>query len=358
MSTPRGFWGRVSGARSHLFAKATGAGRRRIAVQALAILVSIGLLAWTIAGVLKPENRGKLESVLHAPPASLALLLSLSLASLACNGATFWLTLRAVRPVPFVGTQAANAIASFLGYLPFKLSVISRLIIHHRRDGVPVVALGAWLAANAVLVLGVLGCVIVARLWRGAVDGLFFGAAAGLLAVFGVTLCVAARLFAGAAGRARYDALASRLGLIGRLMTSPALAHLLAGFDILAHPGVVAGTIVVRLLDLAAQAGRFVIAAQIIGVPLTWSGAIIPAAAFFIIGASNPAGAVGGREGGTSVIASLLHLESIVPLGDFKVITLVVSGSEILIFAAAAIVSAIYVRPDRLAAMPARPAST
>lgn len=358
MTRQRGLLRRLGAARAHLFAQGTSGGRRRLMVQALGILVSMALLAWTLTGVLKPDSRAKLESVLHAPPASLALLLSLSLASLLCNGTTFWLTLRALRPVPFVGTQAANAIATFLGYLPFKLSIISRLIIHHRRDGVPVVALGAWLAANAVLMLGVLGCVIAARLWRGAVDPVFFAAAAGLLLLFGVVLCTAARLFAGPAGRARYNALAARLGMLGRLMTSRFFAHLLAGFDILARPGIVAGVVLVRLLDLAAQTGRFVVAASIVGAPLTWGNALLPAAAFFIIGAGNPAGAVGGREGGASGIAALLHLELVMPLDTFKVITLVVSGSEILLITAVAIVSTVYVRPDRLALTPARPAST
>ncbi|MFA6045407.1 MAG: hypothetical protein WC718_10520 [Phycisphaerales bacterium] len=348
---------RISATRAHLFARATGGGRKRLLIQALGILISIALLAWTIAGVLKPENRAKLSSVTHAPPASLALLIGLSLVSLACNGTAFWLTLSAVRRVPFFGTQAANAIASFLAYLPFKLSVISRLVIHHRRDGVPIVALGAWLAANAVLVLGIFGCVTVARLWRGSVDVVFAAAAAGLLIVFGMTLCFAARLFAGEAGRARYHALAGKLGLLGRLMVAPVFAHLLAGFDILARPSVVGGVTLVRLIDIAAQAGRFVVAAAIINVPLTWSSALLPAVAFFIIGASNPAGAVGGREGGTSGIAALLHLESVVSLGDFKVITLVVSGSEILLYTVTAILSAIYVRPDKLALRQAPPAS-
>lgn len=349
--------GGIAAARAHLFALATGGGRKRLLIQTLGILVSVGLLTWTIAGVLRPENRAKLESVTHAPPASLALLMGLSLVSLACNGTSFWLSLRALRPVPFLGTQAANAIASFLAYLPFKLSVISRVIIHHRRDGVPVVALGAWLAANAVLVLGILGCVTVARLWRGSVDPGFVAAAAGLLIVFGVILCFAARLFAGEAGGARYRTLAGKLGPLGRLMAWPMFLHLLAGFDILAKPRVVGGVTIVRLIDIAAQTGRFVVAAAIINVPLTWSSALLPAVAFFIIGAGNPAGAVGGREGGTSGIAALLHLESAVSLGDFKVITLVVSGSEILLYSVAAVLSAIYIRPDKLALTPTPPAS-
>ncbi len=358
MSNPsRGLLARVAAARAHLFASATGAGRRRLLVQAVGILISLGLLTWTITGVLKPENRPKLDSVLHAPPASLALLIGLSLISLFCNGATFWLSLCAVRPVPFWGTQAANAIASFLGYLPFKLSLISRLIIHNRRDGVPVIALGAWLAANALLVLGILACITLARLWRGSVDVAFGAVAFGMLLTFGVTLCVASRLFAGEPGRARYRALAGRLGLLGRLMLKPAFGHLLAGFDILAQPRVVAGVIIVRLLDIAAQTGRFVVAAQLINVPLSWSNALLPAIAFFVIGAGSPAGAVGGREGGTSGIAALLHLESVVSLGDFKIITLVVSGSEILLYTAVAIVSTLYVRPDKLALTPAPSAS-
>lgn len=353
----RSLSGQMGAARARLFAQATRGGRKRLLVQSLGILVSVGLLAWTIAGVLKPENRVKLEAVVHAPPASLALLIGLSLASLAANGTVFWLTLRAVRPVPFLGTQAANAIASFLAYLPFKLSVISRLVIHHRRDGVPVVALGAWLAANAVLVLGIFGCVTAAWVWRGGVDIVFAGAAAGMLIAFGVTVCISARLFAGEAGRERYHALAGRLGVLGRLMVSPMFSHVLAGFDILARPGVVGGVTVVRLIDIGAQTGRFVIAAKIIGAPLSWSNALLPAVAFFIIGASNPAGAVGGREGGTSGLAALLHLESVVSLGDFKVITLVVSGSEIMLYSVAALLSAIVVRPDKLALRPAPPAS-
>ena len=61
---------------------------------------------------------------------------------------------------------AVNAIATLLNYLPFKLSVISRIVIHNRRDGVPLGKIVGWLAAVGVGGVISFGPVALVSLWH------------------------------------------------------------------------------------------------------------------------------------------------------------------------------------------------
>lgn len=341
---------------AHLFARGSAAGRGRLVLQVLGIVISLGLLGWCVSLALRPENREKIEALRHASPSLLALLLALSLVSLVFNGAGFWLTLRPVRRLGFLDMQAANAVASFLGYFPFKLSIVARVVIHSRRDGVPVLTIGAWLAANAAVVLAVLGPLTGAGLWRGRVDGAYFAAAAGGLVLTFVCLHAAARVFAHEAGLARLHRIvaAVRLRPLERLVRTPAFAHLHAGFAMLAVPGTLAGAMACRLADVLTQSARFVVASQAMGTSLPWDRAVILAGSYFLVGVLSPAGAVGSREGGATGLAALLPA---IDHRAFAVVTLAVSGTEMIVTTAAMLAGGVYLKASAPSPAPPGPAA-
>ncbi|HRQ74272.1 MAG TPA: hypothetical protein PLU35_14715, partial [Phycisphaerales bacterium] len=124
----------------------------RLAVQGLGFVAGLVLLGWCVRAALSPENREQLSKLGDAPAWAVAALLGLSVASVALNGLAFWCALLPARRLHASDVIATNALATFLNYLPFKLSAISRVVIHNRRDRVPLLTIGGWFGA----VLGVM----------------------------------------------------------------------------------------------------------------------------------------------------------------------------------------------------------
>lgn len=326
----------------------------RRAVQILAILISLALLAWFVSLLLSPESRRALDTIAHAPSRLIALLAALSLASLILNGLTFYCTLRPLRPAHALSIwriMTVQAIATMLSSFPFKLSLVARFLIHNRRDGIPVLTIGAWLAANSVVILAALAPPLGAALWRRAVDLPFLVTSIiGLVAMYGLILA-SARLFAGEAGLRRLAAIAqrSRLALATRLIASPAFARLHTGFAMLASPlwlGLALGT---RILDLAVIASRFVVAGHAAEVHMPWESSILAGASFFLIGVLSPAGSMGAREGGTTGLAALATIPGVSPEA-FAAVTLAVSAVEMVVVLVCAAIAILAVAPWRLRA--------
>lgn len=322
---------------------------RSIAFRAIGAVLSLSLLGWCIWVAFRPENREHLQRMLDAPPHVFITLLALSAASLAFNGATFWLTLRPARALPLRDVEAANAVASFLGYLPFKLSILFRFIIHNRRDGVPLLTIGAWLASNAAIVIATLTPPCAASLMRGRIDWQWFVISLGGWAFCFMTLTALARHFAGDTGLIRIQSLAdtTRIRPLGRLARASLFVRAHAGLAMLASRPVVAGAMCLRLTDILLQAGRFLIASSAIGAALGPGKSILAASTFFMLGLLSPAGAVGAREGGTTGLVKLLEIPG-VSHESLAVVALAVSATEAVVFAAAAIIGAIYLRLHRL----------
>jgi len=344
MST--GLFGALRRASSHLFTNATGPGRMRLLVQIAGVAVGLALLAWCVSLALRPENRENLERLRGAPWRLVVLLFSLSGLTLIFNGIAFWITLRPVRKLPVIDMIAANSVASAMSYLPFKLSVVSRFIIHNRRDGIPLLTIGSWLGANAVVVLAVLGTMGLAGLWRGGVDAAWIGLTLGGMAVAFVCVWSGARTFAGEAGLARLERMASwtRIGLPLRLVRAHRFRQMHAGLSILADARTLAAAMAVRVLDTLAQSARFAVAATAIGVPLTLDKAVLAGSTFHLLGIVSPAGSVGGREGATTSLAVLIPG---ITAEAFSVVTLTVSASEILVFVLGGVLGAAWLRPAR-----------
>lgn len=329
------------------------------ALQLLGFLAGLALLGWCIAEAFKPENREQLQRLADAPAWKLALLFALNLAYIALNAQLLWATIRPVRRVPTRSVQAVHAVCVLLSYLPFKLSVLFRLVAHYRRDGVPLLTTGAWLAASGGATLGVVGALAAASAVRGRIDALWFlFAALALLAYFAFALSLC-RVCAGPRGIDRAARLTERLGLgvLTRAVRSRRFAELHEIFAMQAHPGWFGLTIAFRLADLVVQSARFALAASIVGVPIDAQGAFVMAVTFFLIGVLSPAGALGTREAGTAALLGLQAAQDTAGGANaFVVVALAVSASESIATLAAAGVGIAILRPDRLLAKRAGPA--
>jgi hypothetical protein len=319
----------------------------RIAFQVTAFLGGLALLGWCASVALGEENQQALDRLRQASAGQILLLMALSAATLALNGTIFWATLRPHRRLGLTGVLATNAIATFLSYLPFKLGVLSRVLIHNRRDRVPLLEIGAWFAAVAVILLASLGLLAGLALWRPQLDMTWIGIAVVGLAIAWTVIVTGGGLLAGEPGLRRIHALLDRpvLHPLAPLTRTPWFGQLHAGFAMLACPRMVAMTIVLRVLDVAVQAWRFVIAARIIGMDLGYDRAVLIALTYFMISILSPAGTLGTREAGATGLAKLL---AITGSGRVAVIALLVSATEALVNLAGAGLGVAWLRPDRL----------
>jgi hypothetical protein len=325
--------------------------RVRIAIQIAGFAVCLGLLGWCLSLALTPENRQQLERLREASALQIAGLLFLSFVTLNLNGLIFWTVLTPVKRVGIVDMLATNGIATFMTYLPFKLSALVRILIHNRRDRVPVLTIGAWFAALTVLLLMTLGPAAAAAAWRQKIDLVWLLATLGGQAVLGTILVITARAFRGEAGQQRLMAIASlvRLGILRRLLASRAWSSLHAGFDMLACPKVVIGATLLRLADLAALSGRFALAAAIFGIALPLDQALLISLSHFMIGVLSPFGVLGAREAGATGVASFLAIGTEgEAAGAFAAVALLVGATEVMVYLVGAGLGLAWLRPDRL----------
>lgn len=301
---------------------------RSIAIQIIGIAISIALLAWAITLLLSEDNRQNLQRLTEAPPTTLALLLAVTIASIALNGLIFWTTLKPIRSLPPLYLIAINALITFLAILPFKINLATRVLIHHRRDGIPFRDIIAWLAAGSALALLTLIPPFLATAWRGDIDPLWIATI--------ITTITAGAIAAIVCGRIAADQATTPGKWLARLS--------LGSWRIVQHPRIVAAAIGLRAADIATLAARFIIAGAIIQQQPAWETAILYASAYFILSVITPAGSIGIREGGVLGLGSLAGQD----LESLATITLIVSASELLIAAAIALPTAIIIRPDKL----------
>lgn len=277
-----------------------------VIVQIVGFAVGIVLLGWAVRMALRPENREQLSKLSEATPGELLLLLVLAALSVGFNGIIFWVVLNPVHRIRATDVIATNAIATFLAYLPFKLSVVSRFVIHNRRDKVPVLTIGAWIIAEAILMAAVLGPLILVSVWLKEVNALWW--LVSLTGVLGGTLLGSwlSRRLAGDAGLDRL----SRVGLGARLTGTDAYRRLHTGFEMLGHPRATLIANGLRLVDIVTFALRFYVAARVLELPISMQDALLLGATYFIIGAASPAGMLGTREAGTIGVAELVGISS------------------------------------------------
>lgn len=333
--------------------------RRRIGaiVQIAGFVVGIALLGWCVSLALSPENRAELGKLTEATPWQIVGLLALGVVSVALNGANFWVILRPVKRLALADVIATNALATFAGYLPFKLSLAVRAVVHNRRDGVPLLTIGAWLAAMAATFFATLGPILAISFWRQGVDAAWWAGVIASVALGATCVLILARIFRGERGTARIHALTDRapIGILRRGVRSARFRELHAGFEMLSCPTAVYGSACLRLLDLGTIAGRFLIGAAVLGVPLGWQDGALMAATFFFIGAASPFGVLGTREAATIAVASAFGIAA----GreeSLATIVLFVAGAESVVNIGGAAFGVAWLRADRLLrGVPTRP---
>ena len=277
-----------------------------IVVQIIGFGIGIALLGWAVQMALRPENREQLSKLSDATPGELMLLLVLAALSVGFNGIIFWVVINPIQRLRATDVIATNAIATFLAYLPFKLSVVSRFVIHNRRDKVPVLTIGAWIIAEAILMAAVLGPLTLTSIWLKEVNLLWW--IVSLISIFVCTFLggVLSRQLAGDVGLARF----SRFGLSERVTGSNAFSRVHSGFEMLGHPRATLIANAFRMIDIITFALRFYVAARVLELPISMQDSLLLGATYFIIGAASPAGMLGTREAGTIAIAELVGIST------------------------------------------------
>lgn len=306
---------------------ARGRSRLGLALNLGGFALGLALLWWCGARALSPENSEQLKRLAAAPWWQAGSLVALSILSAVFNAMAFHASIRPVRRLPVADVLSVNFIASLGNYLPFKLGLIFRMLTHNRRNGVPLLTIAAWMGAMGVVMLCVLGPVLLAGVWRGRVDGLWWAASAGGILLLCSAVIGVARFAGTGGGWALVERIWGMMPMPRRLRRSAMLERIHEGTRMLGAPGAVAGVVAWRLADLATQAARFLVAAAIVGREVRWDESLLAGSAYYLIGSVSPAGQLGLREAGTAgLIGKVLGG---VDFDAFSLIVLMVTAAEL-----------------------------
>lgn len=303
---------------------------RRI-LQVVGFTLGVALLAWVVSIALSAENRATFDRLLDAPPQLAIALFALTLAAIIINGVVFHVVLLPIRRLPLLEIIAVNALSTFLSILPFKISVITRVVIHHRRDGLPLRDIIAWFATVSAGALAILAPLFLVSIWRAQLDALWIaGAILGTLAATAAALPLA-HLAQG---------------------PLPILHRLSLGADrIVSNPKVLFSQYALRLLDIATVAARFWVVARIVGLDLPPDRAVLLGSTYFLIAVISPVSALGFSEMGAVIVARLSGLDA----PAVAVVALAVTLANVATAGVLSIPTFAWLRPDRIIA-PKRPA--
>jgi Lysylphosphatidylglycerol synthase TM region len=323
----------------------------RLALQLTGFALGIGLLVWFIRDVLRPANRPNLERLLSASTLDVALLLGLSVLLVVISGATFRQVLRPVHRLPWWGSQATNVIACLLALLPFKVSIMFRVLMHNRRDGVPLLTIGAWFLIMSVVIMGAIAPVLVVNSVHPRVDLMWFmGAIGGVAAVY-TALVASAKFAASAGGWCVVERIWHALPMPGFIRRSTILDRAHEGVRMAADARSLAIVAVLRFTELAIQTARVIVAARIVGQELSLDTAVLSGTVYFLIGAAAPTGQLGTREQGTSKLVA-----SVAPgleLGPLQTIILSISLAELIVLIVGSSIGMGVLKPWRSGRTPA-----
>ena len=317
-----------------------------ILIQITGFLLGIAALLWCIHLALQPHNKEALSQLRGISIANAAALLSLTILSIALNGLCFWATVKAKEDLKPIEVIATNCIATLLAFVPFKVSVLFRILIHNRRDRIPLLTIGSWFAAVGLGAFLVVGPLTAASLWRKQIDFPWIAAVIIGITVFAAITMTIARTVDGDLGLTRLQMIAAKLPTLlpARFAGSRAFAHLHAGCGMVASRWFALG-LVVRALDVLVQAARFYIVSELVGVELGYSNALLLSGCYFLIGVISPSGAAGSREGGATAVAKLLAIpawESVAP------VALTVTACELIVLVVLSPIATIMLKPWRL----------
>ncbi len=310
--------------------------------RGLGFVICLGLLGWAGREALSPENREQLIRLREAPVWAVVSLFALSLASVVLGGAAFWASLTPVRRISFRDVQAVNAIAMLLAY-SMKLGAIARVLLHARRDGVPLFLMGAWFLAVLTSIFAATGPMAGAALLSPRL-----GDAWWVVGLVGVVLTYAAIVglaipFRGENGLARLHRLLDPLavGPLRKALRSARFAQLHSAMTMLACPRTMAIVGVLRTTDVVTQASRFGLSAWVVEYRTTPAEAVAISSGAFAIQILSPFGVLGAREAGTIAIADALGAQGADP-GRAAIVALLVVASEALVLLGAVGLGAVW----------------
>lgn len=316
-------------------------------VQIAGFMIGLALLYWCVTVALTPENQQQLATLRHASWVALTELALLTLCSVVLNGLIFWSTLKPVKHISPLDVTATNAVASLLAFLPFKMSLIFRFLIHRRKDEVPLLTIGAWFAAVAGGMLMILGPLAALSLWRRAIDAVWMIGAAISIPLLAIIVISIARFAAGEAGLARVHGVVDRIGIkpLSKAARSGWFGKLHSICAMVGNPYWFGLALALRLMDTAVWALRFHDVSKLLGKPLGWDTSVMISSTYFLAGILVPSGTVGAREAAALALARKLA----VPDADsVAVVALVVTAFEAATLLGAAALGLIWLRPDRL----------
>lgn len=330
-----------------------GEGRRgRLIVQVIGFAIGLAMLAWAGRLALSPENRQSLERLGASAWHEVLGLVGLALCVLWVNGLLFAVAIRPVKRLPVEDVQAVNAIASLLSYLPFKLSLVFRTLVHNRRDGVPMFTIGAWLGVVGVLMLCVQGPVILASAVTRDVGALWLGMSIAGIGAAALAAQRLASMFGGGDGLERLRRIVDRLGArpLSAFVRGATFARMHAGVVMLASPRVVVLSVGLRGAELGVHMARFWLAGQMLGVSLAWEEALLVGLVYAFLNAASPAGSLGVADMGAVGVAAWISLsESREEAARFAGIALTVRASEVVAYLIGSSAGVLWLNPMRLA---------
>lgn len=318
-------------------------------LQGIGFLVGIGLLVWCVSVALSEKNREQFDRLMDASAWQVAVLLGCSAATMILNGLIFWSLLWPVKRTGVLYMSAVNGLATLVSYAPFKIALALRVLIHQRVDRVPILTIGAWFAAIAVVTVAVVGPAIGASF---AFEG---GTLWWWLAwIGGSAVCTAlsislASAFSGEAGWDKLKNLLTGVGLgaIVRWLGTEHGLKIHAGVDMIAHRRATSAAGALRVADILVQAVRIRIAAEILGVELGWGSSMVIASTYFLIGILSPIGMLGTREAGSAGMAALAGVSGPAGAESVLLVSLLVSASEAIVNLAGGGLGAGYLRVDK-----------
>jgi hypothetical protein len=120
----------------------------------------------------------------------------------------------------------------------------------------------------------------------------------------------------------------------------------LGSHEIVRHPGAVLAHLGLRVADAGVLTGRFMTAAAMADVPMPAERAVLLSTTYFLLSVVTPAGTLGFREMGVAA----LGLASGADESGVALVALIVTGAELVVSGAGALVGMAVVRPDRLVA--------
>ena len=258
---------------------------RKLLTQLVGFVIGLGLLAWCIHSAIKggggKEGEGW-DRIRHADPLLVMGLMGCTLASLLVNGGIFWLVIWPVRKLKLLDMQLLNVVTSILNYAPIRAGLIARVAYNVRVDRLSLLTIGGWFAAIGFTMMLTMGAVVMATVLHRHFDWIWCGLVAGQLIVGAVLT-------------------RSILGL-------EIVQRIGKGMDRMLSDGrALWGAIGLRLVDIAAYAGRMACAVAIMGLPLSTSDVLLLAICAIAV-SLNPLGRVGYREAGVAFFAGFLGM--------------------------------------------------